>query len=273
MAVNLFFTDLDGTLLVNHQLDEEIVQGIRDIQERGGHVVYDTGRPPVSVWNLKGPIDWLICCNGALIYDGEGELVSTKQIPAEDLRDFLFTFGDQPVQFLTPDGVWCNQSAKKAARGFLKMNGLPDLPHFLIPDPLIPRFIRYWETNASAGEMMRLPAVKIEMYNRDPEKLKRWMKKHPHLVNAPSTRGLAEITLKEATKGHAAREVMERLGKTDAEVAVFGDGINDLPLLEEFENSWCPDTGTEEAKRASRNVLEMTDPHAVIRKMKELFHG
>lgn len=47
MGVTLFFTDLDGTFMVNHQLDDTLRQGTKRIRDQGGHVIFKIGRAHV----------------------------------------------------------------------------------------------------------------------------------------------------------------------------------------------------------------------------------
>lgn len=270
MAVKLFFTDLDGTLMVNHRLDSRIRQGIETIRRQGGHVIFNTGRPPMSVWQMQPEVDWLICANGALIYDAEGELVSEKRIDPKDLRDFVMTFGSEPIEIVTKDGVYSNASLGELSRMFLKRKGLPAIPVFSF---LLPPFLKSWETRVPAGTLMGLPAVKLEIHDADPEKMKRFLDRHPDLVNAPSMSGLSEITRRDATKGTAALEVLDLLQMDAGQAAAFGDGINDITLLEAIPESYAPETGSEQAKNAAAHILPMPDDHAVIRKMEELIRG
>lgn len=270
MAVKMFFTDLDGTLMVNHTLDDEIRRGLKSIRDQGGHVVFDTGRPSISVWNMQPEVDWLIAANGALIYDNQGELVSEKRIDPADLRDFIMTFGDQPIQVITKDAVYSNASIGQLSRMFLKRKGLPALPVFSF---MVPPFVRHWETKTPAGTLMQLPAVKLEIHDADPGKMARFMERHPNLVNAPSMSGLSEITRADATKGNAALEVLKRMDLDAEEAAAFGDGINDVSLLKAIPQSYAPQTGVAAAKEAAARILPMPEPYAVLHKMEELIRG
>ena len=270
MGVTLFFTDLDGTFMVNHQLDDTLRQGTKRIRDQGGHVIFTTGRPSVSVWQMEPEVDWLIAANGALIYDDEGELVSETRIDPADLADFIMTFGSSPLKIITRDGVYSNASCSQLAGSYLKRRGLPPLP---VPSFLLPPFLRTVETGVPAGTLMMLPAVKLELHDADPDKMTRFLAAHPNLVNAPSFSGLSEITRKDATKGHAALEVLQYLGKDATQAAAFGDGINDVTLLEAIPDSYAPETGSAQAKEAAAQILPMPDDYAVLHKMEDLIRG
>lgn len=77
--VRLIATDLDGTLLrADGSVSERTRTALRLARDRGLLVALVTGRPPDSVLPIARALDMTslaICCNGALVYDPERDAV------------------------------------------------------------------------------------------------------------------------------------------------------------------------------------------------------
>ena len=67
-----------------------------------------------------------------------------------------------------------------------------------------------------------------------------------------------EITTKEYNKGIMLRKVILQKGYKEDEVATFGDGLNDVDMLESFKYSFAPDNAGEAAKKAATYNLTLT---------------
>ena len=270
----VFFSDLDGTLLdAFHEVAPATRQVMEDVRAAGGHVIACTGRSPLSAQPLGLGTDWLIGMNGAMVLDETGKTVRKCVIPENDVIDLLQAFGRWSMIFLTEDGIYSNRSKRahlSSMKRHLKLNNIRKLPK----RPSI--YLQIGKFSVPAGQISRLEVLKVEIHPQNEEEealLAAWLKKHPHLVSAPSMNGLAEITIRDADKGKAARFVAQSLGADDAQVAVFGDGRNDIPLLTEFWDSYSPDTGSPDAAAAARTILEMDDPLAVTSQIRRLFYG
>lgn len=67
-----------------------------------------------------------------------------------------------------------------------------------------------------------------------------------------------EITTKEYNKGIMLKKVILEKGYKVDEVATFGDGLNDVDMLEAFEYSFAPSNAGEAAKKAAKYNLTLT---------------
>ncbi len=83
-----------------------------------------------------------------------------------------------------------------------------------------------------------------------------------------------EITCTDYDKGIMLKEVLELKGLTIEEVATFGDGLNDVCMLEGFPYSFAPGNACLQAKEKASFTLEATGGNGVIKegieKLKEL---
>ena len=89
------------------------------------------------------------------------------------------------------------------------------------------------------------------------------------IVNAPCDKNLIEITKQGVNKGNAVHWLGQYLHIEDDEIAVYGDGGNDLQMLSMFEHSYAPCTALEEAKYAANNQLGPYYEYSVARNMLE----
>ena len=67
-----------------------------------------------------------------------------------------------------------------------------------------------------------------------------------------------EITTKEYNKGIMLKKVIKEKGYKEDEVATFGDGLNDVDMLESFKYSFAPFNAGEAAKKAAKYNLTLT---------------
>ena len=65
-------------------------------------------------------------------------------------------------------------------------------------------------------------------------------------------------------KGHAVRELQERLGVTPAQTAVFGDFLNDLQMMSAGEMSFAMANAHEDIKAASNYLAPSNTDSGVV---------
>lgn len=73
-----------------------------------------------------------------------------------------------------------------------------------------------------------------------------------------------EITTNQSNKGIMLEKVIKEKGYTKEEVAVFGDGANDIQMLEIFPYSFAPYNASDEAKQAAHYQLNQTNDEGAV---------
>lgn len=73
-----------------------------------------------------------------------------------------------------------------------------------------------------------------------------------------------EITSSITNKGKLLEKVIKEKGYAYDEVAVFGDGQNDVPMLQLFPCSFAPKNASQSAKDAARYVLSTTNEEGAV---------
>ena len=237
MGCRLIAFDLDGTLLDNRKrIPEENLRALYAAAERGVLLVPATGRilrgiPPVL---RELPfLRYYILSNGAVVCDAqEDKTLSRADIPlALTLRvmDYLDT---QPVLYdcYQNDRGWMSQATYEQAPVYFR-----EEPEILkLVEKLRIRVPDLKETLREHGEGVQ----KIQFYYRpedNAERLRmiaRFPTLFPELIASSSTSNNVEVNSARAGKGNGLLALCAALGVAPKDCVAFGDGTNDISLLE-----------------------------------------
>lgn len=262
--IKLFASDLDGTLLnLYHQVDDEISEGIKEVQETGKIVSSATGRSPLMCEDLKGLGIYMICNNGATILDDKGNLMYQDPINKKLLKEMLTELKDEPLEYVGNEKVYI-MADHLEMRPFKSEEQPKDMKE---PDWIV----KSRKFSCTPEEILSHDIVKINGHRYDAipnKKIDDFLEKHKDsLVNAATNEELYEINNVHTSKASGVKKLAELLNLNEDEVAVYGDAGNDLAMLKAFENSYCPANGTKEAKAAARHMIGNNKDHSVIRHM------
>jgi hydroxymethylpyrimidine pyrophosphatase-like HAD family hydrolase len=99
-------------------------------------------------------------------------------------------------------------------------------------------------------------------------------KEFPELSILSSYPENIEINHKLAQKGSGLMQAIEKMGIKPEEVAVFGDGYNDISLFEQFSNSYAPENAQLGIKAKASEIVPSNNDNGVGIKINEiLFHN
>ena len=136
-------------------------------------------------------------------------------------------------------------------------------------------FLRATHSIHSIEEMFEqgVEALKLDCKNRDSNKGKAAMeelKKIDHILLSSSYERYVEITSDRSHKGKLLEMVCKQYGISKEEVAVFGDGVNDLAMLSLFPNSYAPGNANEKVKAVVKEVIRPNSEDGVAYKLLEI---
>ena len=137
-------------------------------------------------------------------------------------------------------------------------------------------FMKTLYRNDSIEDMYRknVEVRKIIVFNPDGqfnEKNRNMLiEEFPELTILSSYPENIEINAKKAQKGYGLENAIKKLNIDKSEVAVFGDGLNDLSLILQFPNSYVPSNGNEELKKNALEVIPSNDEDGVGKKIFEI---
>lgn len=270
--IKMFASDLDGTLLnALHETDGTIRRAIRELTAAGLHMVPATGRStlPAGDHGFTGLKIDACCSNGSIIRDHHGEVLKTWSVDPQITEELIKTFPGICFDCSTPDGMFSSGSFEMHQAGF-KNDGLIKR--------IVMRGMRarggYHEEqyfDQSLADILRHDVCKINCRVTTSE-LERELKAYlaeraDRVVNAPFDPVMFEITDVACNKGESVAWLASYYGIAEDEVAVYGDGGNDIAMLKRFRHSYATKNGSDEAKAAAAETIGSCATHAVPRHM------
>lgn len=270
--IKMFASDLDGTLLnALHEVDGPIRRAIREVGAAGLRVVPATGRSSLTPGRhgFEGVDVDAVLANGALIRSAEGEILKTFTVDPAFVEELLREFSQICFDCVTPEGLLCTGSREEHAAGF-KNDG-----------PLRRIVMRGMRARRGAEESRMFDQSPADILSHDVCKincrvaseeigreLKAFLAEHTdRVVNAPFNPVMFEITDAACNKGASVAWLAGYYGIAEDEVAVYGDGGNDIVMLERFRHSYATANGSDEAKAAATRVVGPCARHAVPKHM------
>lgn len=266
--IRLFATDLDGTLVnKKHYHDEIISKAVKNIIDDKKYFVISTGRSMhknnfVDL-DLPDVPYYTICMNGAMIRDPENKIIYEKQVDPKIVRELLELFPDAPLEYVGREESYLHCSKEEYIRGFDQ----DSMWNKVFNEEDRRKFLMNFQFDQINEFILENPIFKINAHIHDKDiskKLEKYIMKHQELItNAPFNFDYFEITDVSANKGNALIWLVNDLDIPMDEVAVYGDGGNDIEMLSLFEHSYAPENACLLAKKAAKHQIGHCDDYAV----------
>lgn len=231
--------DLDGTLLDSQKrLSEANRAALAAAAANGAFVVPTTGRffgmMPEAVRSLPF-VRYAITINGAQVYDREADAaIAREEIPLSTARDVMSLLDGYDVIYdcYRLNWGWMGEAFKaKAAEYATDEHYLRMIREFRRPVPELKAHLAATEGDGDVQKIMlftRLDAPK----DATGEIARAIAGRFPSLKVTSSTWNNLEINIRTAHKGRALERLAECLGLSLANCIAFGDGANDLTMVE-----------------------------------------
>ena len=268
--IKLFASDLDGTLFnILHETDGGILRRLRRTIEAGRHVALASGRCVRRTAELGFgdlPIE-SVGANGAHVVGRDGEVLRHVTIDPAVVEELLTGFPAVCFNCVGRDHTYVRGTREQHAAGYLMPRGLAGV----ILRYRMSRAVRTGEErfDCGAADVLAQDICKLNFRVSDPgmrREVEAFVSERSDaLVNASFDGDLFELTDARVNKGEAVAWLAGELGLSEDEVAVYGDGGNDLAMLERFDHAYATSNGSDAAKRAAGNVIGSCALHAVPR--------
>ena len=277
-GIKIVSLDLDGTLLDSRKgLSPRNRAALERAAEKGVHVVPTTGRffgmMPAVVRELPF-VRYAITINGAQVYDREtDEAIVREEMPVDDSVAMLEMLDGHDVIYdcYRQNWGWMTESLQaKAADYATDEHYLKMVLEFRRPVADLKAHLR--ETAADGG------VQKIMLFSRrdDPSvaelaAIRREMaERFPSVRVTASTWNNLELNSSAAHKGNALRRFAEHLGLSLENCAAFGDGLNDLSMVEMAGVGVAMANAVPEVKRAASRIASSNDEDGVAVALEQL---
>lgn len=251
---NILFFDVDGTLY-NHEkkIPQSAKDAIKQARQNGYEIAIATGRAPFMIQNLLDEleIDTYVTFNGQYVVY-KGEVIFTDSIPKKYLSGII-QFGNErnhPVVFLDDREMIASIEGNDFIRD--SINTLK------YPYPVInPRF---YEEHEVYQTLIFMEEADEQLYKETFPKAKfvRWH------------RYSCDILPKEGSKARGIKKLLEKMEIPIEHSIAFGDGLNDIEMLQAVGTGVAMGNGHEEVKRVANIVADHVDRDGLAKVMKEL---
>ena len=269
--IRLITLDLDGTLLNSKkELSPENAAALQWAADQGIEIVPTTGRffggMPEVIRSLPY-LHYAITINGAQVYDVRNDTgIAKAEIPVERAVA-LMTYLDQfPVIYdcFMDNWGWMTRSLQEQADDFAPNEHYAKmLKELRTPVEELKAFL------TERGHDIQ----KSQFFAKDLELRARMMKEipelFPELIVSSAVVNNVEINDKNAHKGNAIRQLAAHLGLDMSQVLAFGDGSNDITMLQEAGIGVCMENGLDSVKAVSDYITDSCDEDGVA---KAIYH-
>ena len=213
------FFDLDGTLLNNHSsVDATTIEAIQKLKENGYEPFLATGRSPAEVRDIMKMTDIHsgIFMNGQIVLY-QDELIFTSEIPTEVVTKV-------------------HEMAKKDGYGLTTYN---DQQFFLVQES-------NGVKDAYGVIHSTPPALNADFYKENPVYMmlfislppaeEAYRKEFPMLDFIRNTPYSVDVVSKGNSKAEGIKQFLTHLNQEDVETYAFGDGHNDVEMLQAVQH-------------------------------------
>lgn len=253
-------TDLDGTLLNGFSISKRNKEALLLLKEKGIEIVFATGRDE-EVMDLYDDIRYdAIILNGAAFLNEDGQTLFESLICYEDLcrMSDLIRDSEIGVLYYTDRGQFAiNQDRVEEGFGTSLAEYVADAP-----DEAVAFFKGLTEIkDDSFFKDCKVYKAEVMDITRqaEVERIRAELKKYPDLAISTSVKDNIEINSRSANKADALKKMMKLKGYAINEVAVFGDGDNDLGMFEIMEETYA----VANADRRIRDIAKYHLPSCV----------
>lgn len=256
--IKLFVTDLDGTFLnglhVTSHLGKQVIQQVLNDHK---HFAIATGRHlhgnhQVGLSFLHQPI-YKIGMNGAIIWDTTNEVVYEQPIALEMIKQLKEQFPTVSFEWITKDGVFIERTRLQHWRLMLKKwANLKAIVKYTLG-----LFAKDYYFNARINSQQEILMIAARIGDTTlAQEVKNFIANNGQFIVdfGPSVHHF-EVVASGVNKQTATSWLTAALEITEDEVAVYGNDLNDVPMLTHFEHSYATQNAVPLAKQTAKHVI------------------
>jgi Cof subfamily protein (haloacid dehalogenase superfamily) len=250
----IVFFDIDGTLLDHDKkLPDATKKGIRQLQENGTYVAIATGRAPFMYEGLREElgIESFVSFNGQYVVF-ENEVIYKNPLDREELVNLLEVAGEQshPVVHLNEKTMKANihhHPFIEESMGSLKFPHPDFQPDFYSDKEIYQSllFCRNADESIYREKFSKFNFIRWHQYSMD-------------------------ILPSGGSKAEGIKKMIDKLGFDISEVYAFGDGLNDIEMIDAVGTGVAMGNAVQEVKEHANLITKSVDEDGIYHGLKEL---
>lgn len=252
--IKAVFFDIDGTLVSfhTHCVPESAEMAIRRLQEQGIKVFIATGRHMKVINNLGNlEFDGYITLNGSCCYIGRDKVIYERTIPQDTIRKLIRYQADEedfPCVFVREQDMFINYTNARTDEVFRLLN---------FPEPLV----------CDSREALRKEVLQlIAFFAADQED--RIMQALPGCEATRWNALFTDVVPAGGSKRVGMEKILAYYHIFPEECIAFGDGGNDIPMLQYAGVGVAMGNAREEVRRQADFVTRSVDEDGVAYALK-----
>lgn len=236
--IKIAFFDVDGTLvdMQKKKISPRTVEMLQRLRQKGILICMATGRTPVTVPKFDGvDFDAYLTFNGSLCYNSTGVMFSNA-IPPEDVQKLIYNAAalGRPVSIATKDRVTANGYEEDLAE-YYSFAGIP------------------LEVTEDFEEVSRQEVYQVMLGCRVCD--------HPALMQGVAGARITgwwdravDVIPANCSKGRGVEKILEYYGFDRKAAIAFGDGNNDLEMLQAVGTGVAMENASPQLKAVADDV-------------------
>ena len=237
-SIKIIFFDIDGTLfdMQAKKISEKTIETLQKLQKNGIKICIATGRPSISLPIFEGvEFDAFLTFNGSLCYDHEG-IIFSNPIAAKDAKKIIQNASviGRPVSVATRNRMAANGTDEDLdeyyALAHQKVVVADDFEE-LCKDDIYQIMMGCRETDYD-----------VILKDADGAKITAWWSRAADII--PASGG----------KGVGVKKILDYYGFDKSEALAFGDGNNDIEMLQAVGTGVAMGNASSELKEVADDV-------------------
>lgn len=266
--------DLDGTVLGKDRvLTQRTIDALEMASSKGVHMVIDSGRQfeviPKELRDLPF-MRYYVLCNGAVIYDKwEDKVLYSAEIPLEKsmkIYDSLTEHEEVYLDCYHSDGSWARAEDYARIDEFVSDQSHRDVLH----NTRTPVENMRQALLNRGKPVQKFQTIYMDTETRDEER-ERLAKLYPEMMITVAYTYNLEMNVPEATKGIGLLKLAELLGFDREQVMAFGDGGNDISMIQCAGIGYAMENAPEEVKMTADRIAPPNTEDGVAQILESMF--
>ena len=248
------FFDIDGTLksFETHQIQASAIYALDELRKKGIKIFVATGRTPEALKSFDLPVDGFITLNGGYCYLSSGEIIYKHTVSKTDIQALIDYQKINPTPCVVmAEGITFTPFKHQRIEEFIKLLNFPRMEVF----PL---------EKALQVDVFQIVLFFSEEKDKEMEKI---LKTCDALRWYPT---FADFVPKGSHKGIGIDKIIEHFNISLDETMAFGDGGNDISMLQHAKIGVAMGNANNEVKLSADYVTDSVDNDGVLNALRAL---